>query len=223
MAARKAQSLSNLKQLGMAWTLYLGDSDDVVMRAWTLGLGKTYYWWGSFDGTTLDAGEGLIYPYTKSQGVAIDPVFTNSMRTALQFNGYGYNYAYLSPSDYDMDYNEVPKPVNESAISQTADTLLFLSAARINNWAYSGPTLEGSALVDPPSADYPGFHGRNGEVGVIVWCDQHAKAVRPTLRVADFGYGFKAVDFRNANLGDVLKPDCTIKSDCEDWYYRLDK
>lgn len=223
MAAKKTQSLSNVKQLGMAWMLYSGDSEDVVMRAWTLGPAKTFYWWGSYDGAKLRPEEGLLYPYTKNAGIVIDPAFSSSMRTALEFNGYGYNYAYLSPNDYDANYNEIPVPVNESQITMPTETLLFLSAARINNWSFAKPTLEGSALVDPPSYDYPGFHGRNNGVGVVTWCDGHAKAVRPNLRLNDFGFGYLAADFKSANLGDVLKRGCPPQSACQDWFYELAK
>lgn len=206
-AAKKAVSISNLKQIGLAWTMYAGDYDDTLMRVSTVATPtKTLYWWGSWDGTTLRPEEGLLYPYTKNNGIQGDPSFDNKLRTAIGLTGYGYNYAYLSPSTYSPpDYIETPVPVNYSQIGSVSETVCFASSARINNWQYSTPTLEGSAYLDPPSNQNPGFHGRNNGVGVVLWCDAHAKAFKPVLRSGTFGYGFNSVDFVRNNLGDIDK------------------
>src|SRR5689334_10510232 len=123
MAARKVQSLSNLRQTGVAWSLYDTDAEGTVMRAWTVGIDRTFYWWGSWDGMLFREREGLLFPYTKSHGIATDPTFPNALRTALGLTGYGYNYGYLSPNDYDQNYNEIPRPVNESQVEQPVETL----------------------------------------------------------------------------------------------------
>ena len=100
-AAKKTQSISNLKQIGLAWTLYSGDNDDVLMRIRVPGPGtKITYWWGSFDGVTLREEEGLLYPYSKGKGIQQDPSFPKGLRSVIGLTGYGYNYHYLSPSTY---------------------------------------------------------------------------------------------------------------------------
>lgn len=223
-AAKKTQSLSNLRQIGMAWQMYAGDCDDTLMRARIPGVAKDYYWWGSFDGTTLKPEEGLLYPYAKSHALNEDPSFPNSLRTALGLTGYGYNYAYLSPSTYEPPtYEEVPVPVNFSQVEAPSETFSFGTAARINNWFYPDPTLEGNTYIDPPSYDYPGFHGRHNGFGNLVWCDGHAKSLRPALRANDFGYGFLAADFATETLGDALASGCPVGSTCQDYYYELRK
>ncbi|MDR3689788.1 MAG: prepilin-type N-terminal cleavage/methylation domain-containing protein [Fimbriimonas sp.] len=218
-AAKKTVSASNLKQIGLAWTLYVQDCDDTCMRVETQGAVKTYYWWGSWDGTNLLPQEGLLYPYTKNQGVDADPSFDNKMRTNLGLTGYGYNYMYLSPATYlPPDWNESDVPVNYSQIGHPAETLSFATAARINNWSYSSPTLEGNTYLDPPSSMNPGFHARNvGEVGNVLWCDGHVKAMRPTYRTGAFGYGFSASDFIANHLGDITKNGDLTTDD----YYNL--
>ena len=223
MAAKKTQSISNVKQIALAWTLYNDDVEDTLMRAWTNGAGRTYYWWGSWDGTTFRESEALLQPYTKTHAISVDPTFPNNLRSSLGFTGYGYNYVYLSPTDYDANYNEIPRPVNFSEIEQPTDTLAFASAARINNWTYTTPVLEGSALIDPPSFEFPGVHGRANGVAVTVLCDTHAKAFRPVIRTVDFGYGFHAADFKRENLGDLMEPGCTFGSDCQDDVYATRK
>jgi len=205
-AAKKTVSISNLKQIGLAWLMYADDMDDTLMRVSTNGPGNTVtYWWGNWDGTTLRPELGLLYPYTKNQGIQSDPSFDNKLRTALGLTGYGYNYYYLSPSTYGPppDYAETDIPFNYGQINKVAETVAFASCARINNWAYATPTLEGSTYLDPPSNQNPGFHGRNNGVGVVLWCDGHAKVFKPVYRTGTFGYGFNASDFIANNLGDI--------------------
>ncbi len=223
-AAKKTQSISNLKQIGLAWSLYNSSYDDIMMRPRIPGVGRVYYWWGSFDGTTLRPSEGLLFPFTRSQAISQDPTFPNALRTSLGLTGYGYNYAYLSPSNYPAPtYEEVPVPMSESAVEVPTETMVFGTAARINNWSYTTATLEGNTYLDPPSYEFPGFHGRHAGQGVILWTDGHVKGMKPTLRAADFGYGFLAADFAKQTLGDVIAPDCPAGSACQDYYYELQK
>jgi prepilin-type N-terminal cleavage/methylation domain-containing protein/prepilin-type processing-associated H-X9-DG protein len=61
-AAKKTQSLSNLKNLGMASQLYLNDSEDVFPQIEYWGGDYGYNWWG------MD-----LFPYIKSRE-GVDPV-----------------------------------------------------------------------------------------------------------------------------------------------------
>ena len=204
-AAKKTSSLSNLKQIGLAWTMYAGDYDESLMRVSVVGPGpKTPYWWGSWDGSRLRPEEGLLYPYTRSKGIQVDPSFTSDLRTSLGLTGYGYNYFYLSPSVFaPPDYLEVPVPVSYGQIGEPSDTVCFATCARINNWEWAAPRLEGSTFLDPPTQQNPGFHGRHSGSGNILWCDGHAKSGKPVLRTNDFGFGYHAVDFRENDLGEI--------------------
>ncbi|MGV3615770.1 MAG: prepilin-type N-terminal cleavage/methylation domain-containing protein [Fimbriimonas sp.] len=204
-AAKKTTSVSNLKQVGLAWLMYGNDYDDTLMRIRIEGPGpnKVTYWWGSFDGTTLREEEGLLYPYSKGKGIQQDPSFPNKLRSVTGLTGYGYNNSYLSPAKYDANWNEIAVPVNYGQIAQVADTVAFGSCARINNYQYPTPTLEGSTYLEPPSSEYPAFHGRHSGLGVVLWVDGHAKAVKPVLRSGSFGYGYEAKDFRPIFLGEI--------------------
>jgi prepilin-type N-terminal cleavage/methylation domain-containing protein/prepilin-type processing-associated H-X9-DG protein len=223
MAAKKTQSLSNLKQIGFAWTLYMGDYDDGIMRVSSPEGAVVRYWWGSFDGSVLKPQEGLLYPYTKSAGIASDPTFPTTLRTALGLTGYGYNYQYLSPSTFDSSWVETPVALNASQIEEVAATITFASAARINNWSSSAAVLEGNVYLDPPSNDFPAIHGRHQGMAAVAWADTHVKTVRPFLRSGAFGYGYEGADFRRANLGDVILDRCPVGSACQDWYYATKK
>ena len=206
MAAKKTASLSNLHQIGLAWSMYGNDYDNMLMRVHEAEGTKDIYWWASWDGTTLRPQEGLLTPYIGGKGVEADPTFDNKLRTVLDLTGYGYNYWYLSPSTYSPpNYTEVAVPVSEGQIGTPTETVCFATCARMNNWAYATPTLEGSTYLDPPSNQYPGFHGRSNGSGNILWCDGHADSRPPILRTGTFGFGFDSADFRRENLGDIDK------------------
>ncbi len=206
-AAKKTQSISNLKQIGLAWTMYSGDYDDVLMRIRVAGPGaKVTYWWGSFDGTTLREEEGLLYPYSKGKGIQQDPSFPKGLRSVIGLTGYGYNYQYLSPSTYaPPTYAETLVPVNFSQVTDVAETVAFGSSARINNWSFATPTLEGNTYLEPPSSDFPSFHARHSGMGTILWVDTHAKTRTPSYRSGAFGYGYNSADFNREHLGDIDK------------------
>lgn len=194
-AAKKTTSLSNLKQIGLAWQLYAGDAEDCACRASLATPGKTFYWWGSWDGTTLREEEGPLFPYTKGKGIQSDPSFPNRLRTAVGFTGYGYNYAYLSPYSGEA--------VSLTRAAHPSETVCFASTARINNWGYAAATVEANPFLDPPSYDYPGFQGRHSGRGNVVWVDGHAQSRSPAYRVGAFGYGFDASLFTPVRLGDI--------------------
>ena len=100
-------------------------------------------------------------------------------------------------------WEETPVPVRYGQIGEPADTIAFGDCARLNNWSGPTPILEGSAYLEPPSSDYPTFHGRHNGFGTAVWCDGHARAVLPRFRSGTFGYGNNAADFRAESLGDL--------------------
>jgi prepilin-type N-terminal cleavage/methylation domain-containing protein len=222
-AAKKTQAIAYVRQLGLAGTMYASDNDGCFVRDLVQGSDRTYYWWGSFDGSTIRPEEGPLYPYTRSKGVQVDPVFPDSLRTAVGLTGFGYNYAYLSPTDYDANWNPTYRPVSDTQVGSPSETLAFASAARINNWSYgSSWALEGNPFIDPPSFQFPGVHARHaGDRAVAVWVDGHASAPTVGTRAGSFGYGLESQWFATGHLGDVMFGGCPHGSECEDYYYDL--
>ena len=207
VAAKKTQSLSNVKQIDLAWIMYGDDYDDTCMRIRVLvSTTQAAYFWGLWDDDLqrLEPKNGLLYPYTKSQGVQRDPSFDSSSRAALGEIGYGYNYGYLSPSSFaPPTYQETPIPVTYGEIGKPAETVSFATSARMS---FSDPhVLEANGYLEPPSSEYPTFQGRHSGVGVVAWCDGHAKTMHPTFRYGTFGYGgaYNGSEFRPVALGEI--------------------
>lgn len=191
-AAKQTQSVSNLRQIGLAWMLYSGDVDDVLMppRTWLHG-NKYRYWWASYDGSNQVQieEEGLLFPYTKGKGIQADPSFPNRLRAATGLTGYGYNYRYLGTGQ-----------VSATQVAEPADTVVFASSAQID-WG-DARQLQGNTYLEAPSARYPTFHGRVNSRGVIAWADTHCTSRSPILRRTPFSI-FQPAPFIQANLGDI--------------------
>lgn len=203
--ARQTTALSNLRQIGLGALMYTQDYDDVVVPVFTTAPGKTLYWWASWDGNTRRDAEGLLFPYMRNHQIQADPAFRNTLRSAVGETGYGYNYAYLSPFREQADGSWAPDSVAVAAVANPTETVLMATSARINTWQYATPTLEANTLLEPPSSNFPTFHGRHQEMGLILWLDGHTTPRKPTLRSGRFGWGnsFDASDFRNVHLGDI--------------------
>ena len=207
--ARQITCLSNLRQIGMGWQMYANDYSERVMPVELHAAGPVkYYWWTAFNSSTstrIPEG-GLLYPYMRNSQINVCPSFSNNLRADLGFTGYAYNYHYLSPLSWlPPDWTPVINTVSLAAIKSPSETVLFADGARIN--FMDSTTLEGNTYLEPPSQDYPGFHGRHNGTGNIVWVDGHASSTVPTFRTGTFGWGgaFDAEVFAANNLGDIDK------------------
>lgn len=175
-AAKKAVSMSNVKQILNAHALYLGDSDDVTVPLYyydarNLGRPTTqgFYYWPI-----------LIMPYTKSEAVFVcpadkadDPVLADSeghgrfdMRNSLHEYivganpSYGMNYRYLNQTILTPDPNGTnPAPTHYIGLSATslgsAASTVMLGEATMKDKARPGGGTITSAIgysrIEPPS------------------------------------------------------------------------
>lgn len=192
VAAKQTQSISNLKQINLAWIMYSGDFDDMMMVPRSqLSTTKFSYWWASYDEVTRNQveEEGLLFPYTKGKGIQADPLFPNRLRVATGLTGYGYNYRYLGNGR-----------TSQTSATDPANTVSFASSAQID----FGPSrqLQGNTYLEAPSANYPTFHGRANRRGVIAWVDGHTDTRTPILRQTPFSI-FQPAPFITNNLGEI--------------------
>lgn len=210
--ARSTSCSSNLKQIGIGALMYAQDYDEMLMPVQVAPSPVVYFWFGAYDYSTqtLDETKGLVYPYLKNHQIQACASFGTTRRRTIGQTGYGYNYAYLSPLTYEPPtYDAIPHVVSMAAVNSPAETVQLADCARINNWEYPAPTLEGSVYLDPPSWDWSGkLHGRHSERGNVQWVDGHVKSWAPIYHPAGstFGWGYAADDFRREHLGDIQRP-----------------
>jgi prepilin-type N-terminal cleavage/methylation domain-containing protein/prepilin-type processing-associated H-X9-DG protein len=233
LAAKKAVSLSNLKQIGLASQMYGNDYDDYTMPAYYSlnGYVSTYWWWGYLaPPAPIDLTQGFLQPYAKSTGINADPAFQDAVsQNSLGSLGYGYNDDYLTVAD--ANYNQ--DGISSSAIEVPASTLTFATSAQWDNWSGSTPFLQGVGLIDAPSYNDPTVQGRYAGQGVVAWCDGHAKSATVVIRSSDMPTYSGTVTMstlKSNSLGDVspiaLPGDCSSNPSLRslyDQYYELQK
>ena len=135
------------------------------------GARRFRYWWTEWDETALraDPRGGLLFPFTREEGIQADPGFPNRLRAATGITGFGYNYRYLGSGR-----------VSATAIADPAGTVAFATSAQID---FRAPfALQGNTYLEAPSARYPTFHARHLGSGLVLWTDGHATSRRPAYR-----------------------------------------
>ena len=173
----KTQSISNIKQLGIAWKLYSEDYDEVLMRNYM----NYTYWFGDTKGSILN--QYVNVKYIK------DPFLTYIRHNAPNFYiGYSYNY-YLSPFD---DHGN-PISINYNQISDTSNTVVFatsLGVFNINNKEdYYAPQI-----LYSPSMYFPSYFAPYNGTGTILWADLHT-----TSRIPNY-YNMR---YKKYNVGTI--------------------
>lgn len=163
--ARQTSCASNMKQIGLAAMMYMGDYDQVYPPyeyAVSPNCASTYvgcvYWAGlktlsgSFDKT-----QGMLYPYMKSQAIQACPDWTGSTNLGAGV-GYGYNWGYLGSDYYTANdcgsSQTVWPPINpapEAAVSSPSDKIMFADAGTYNPTWYGGNgSMTETIGIDPP-------------------------------------------------------------------------
>ena len=164
-AARSAQCLSNVRQLGTAWLVYAGDYDGLAMPLAYTDVrdtrgGDNIFWWGA-DGSVsgeLDHERGLLTPYLDAKPGDIGPYACPAQRrgtyehqgaTSTPTSTYGYNGYFLTPEftpgwSYEIQHRPLQRM---SSIAQPTELLVFADTLISQG---PGALPASNALLDPP-------------------------------------------------------------------------
>ena len=186
-AAKKTQCLAQVKQIGLASTMYAGDYDDTLApKGWgaynpDTGIVEDHQWWG---GSAFDFGTfentyrpefGLFYPYMKNRALNDCPTAASDFgSTSEGVTGYGVNPNVLVASG---------PAVSATAMDAPADTILMADNAK-TFISGSGADLGRVEVVDSPSRNQGVGAGRlmarHNRQANVAWTDGHAKSVSVT-------------------------------------------
>lgn len=180
-AAKKTASMSNMRQIGTAAQLYMGDNDDFT---------PPIFWFNPMDQSHPTA-QGFYYypilmmPYTKSEDIFLcpqdryeDPLlvdpqgrgrFDDNSSYHEYFVGanpsYGYNYRYLNRYLGTQVIMGMPtrqfSGIPSTSIESPSSTIMYAEATMKDQRGITNPV--GYSLIEPPFAvagtTYPGWQG----------------------------------------------------------------
>ncbi len=159
---RGAMCLSNLRQIGSAFTMYAQDFEDRAMPLayWSfedVGAGPVVYWWGTNEASGVDYTRGFVWPYLQSPPrersvfeCPMQPWGSYKPQGAAKSitSTYGYNGYYLSPPmtpGWGMAIGQRPW-LNLGHVRDTAVVFSFVDS--LIDLGGSQPV--NTALLDPP-------------------------------------------------------------------------
>ena len=93
--------------------------------------------------------------------------------------GYGYNFRYLAPFDYDANWAPIWQPVRIEHCRTTSRTIAMADSVGtwIDPWPSGPVTLREVPLLEPPSGEYPAVHFRHGgRTANVLFLDGHVES-----------------------------------------------
>jgi prepilin-type N-terminal cleavage/methylation domain-containing protein/prepilin-type processing-associated H-X9-DG protein len=172
-SAKKTRCISNLRQIGLAWTLYAADSDDRACLSFyfTQGFQVEHAWdftldWGS--APFPDVFGGLLSPYHRTGAINACPTFQGE-GWGRPHTGYGYNSSYVGG-----DPLGGRRECSLTEMLDPAGTAVFADAA------FGTPPAAANFLRAPsdPLFQYGKAHFRHQLGASVLWADTHARVAK---------------------------------------------
>ena len=176
--ARQAVCISNIRQLGLAFFMYVQEYDSYFPPSYRDRSGGGWtdvICWditeNMWTGVKI-SDEGFITPYCSQGEIYKCPSF-NGTTAVRPYSGYAYNASYVGGSE---DDTATPKtPARIAKIKSPTSTVVVADSAYWNSW--SGKTDGNNFLRAPNDPDNwvgPNTHFRHSGTANVVYCDGHA-------------------------------------------------
>ena len=165
-SAKATACVSNMKQIATAALMYPSDYDDhmVIAQSWyaTAPINGQQF---TKDGIPFNSWRSLLYPYTKSSQIYVDPTASNIFQSpalssapslnAMFYGNLGINHMGMAPMYYDGT-NQAPIGLSSTSVSKPAETVYFTEMYsngvdnKIDgNWVWDGNWWQ-NGMVDAP-------------------------------------------------------------------------
>jgi len=192
-SAQRAACESNLRQLGLAAEMYLGDSGGVFFRKCDVATPTGQQWWfGWLQGTVVPEGQrafdlssGVLFSYLRGSDVRLCP---SSAWNSPLFKLKGTRVIFSYGCNTYVCVGPMQKMVNASSLAHPSDTALFADAAQVNTFqAPASPThpmFEEFYYVDLQTnyANFnnnPNGHFRHAQKANVTFADGHVAMEKP--------------------------------------------
>jgi prepilin-type N-terminal cleavage/methylation domain-containing protein/prepilin-type processing-associated H-X9-DG protein len=203
--ARQISCVSNLKQIGLGLVQYSQDNDEALIRAW---YGPGNGWEGSDPSTNDYKWMDAIYPYVKSTQIFTCPDDSGfgggsgkyvpyqqlTAKDATHYGSYGINASYYGSSD--PNRGPANTPVASLATLASPASTIWVSDSTDSyqvDWGGQGDVVNPvkqlhsfSVFGNPSGTDANNLQdgslvARHGgpDLANILYCDGHAKSVKP--------------------------------------------
>ena len=194
-AAQRADCAGNLRQLGLATQMYLGDSGDFFFYRSQPPTTEGQQWWfgwiaGGAEGhRAFDLSTGALFPYLRGSDVRLCP---SPAWTSPQFKLKGTNviFSYGGNSFIFAAQTAAQNkpPVSANKILQPAGTALFADAAQVNT--FQAPASPGNPMFEEwyylvTVASQPNGHFRHAQKANVTFADGHVDLEKPVTGSVD--------------------------------------
>lgn len=191
LAAQRAACESNLRQLGLATQIYLGDNGNQFFNRCQAPVSTGQQWWfgwlatGAEEHRGFDLTSGILYPYLHGSDVRLCP---SPVWSSPQFKPKGTNVIFSYGCNAYLCAAQNAAPINANVISHPADTLLYADAAQVNTFqapaSAANPMFEEFYYVDLETNyanfnNQPNGHFRHRQKANVTFADGHVGLENP--------------------------------------------
>ena len=197
LTAQRADCVSNLRQLGVATEMYLGDNAERLFNRFAAPTAAGQQWWfgwlasGTEGQRTFDLSTGNLFPYLHGSDVRLCP---SPAWNSPQFKLKGTNVIFSYGCNSFLFAAQNQNPINAAKILHPADTALYADAAQVNTFqapaSASNPMFEEFYNVDLQTNyanpnNTPNGHFRHTQKANVTFADGHVDLEKPVAGSID--------------------------------------
>jgi len=189
--AQRVACEGNLRQLGFATEIYLGDNANFFFNRCQAPVTAGQQWWfgwlasGVEGHRAFDLSTGVLFPYLHGSDVRLCP---SPVWNSPQFKPKGTNVIFSYGCNAYLFAAQSQKPINANKISRPSDTALYADAAQVNTFqapaSASNPMFEEWYYLDLETnyANFnntPNGHFRHAQKADVTFADGHVDLEKP--------------------------------------------